>query len=86
MEVYSKIYLMIDTHGNKTSVTVEEASDNAQVCGMVDENGEKVHFESEAYHIDTFCQKYNIKLKMIERKEDFDALWNGKEIFYDNSK
>ena len=86
MKVYSKIYLMIDTHGNKTSAVVEDASDTTQVCGMFDKKGEPTYFESEAYHISTFCEKHGIHLKIIEREEDFDILWNGKEIIYDNKK
>lgn len=77
MEVTTRIYLMKDSHGNKTSVTVEEDSDNAQVCGMLNKAGEKVYFESEAYHISSFCDENNIELKVINQTFDFDTLWNG---------
>lgn len=71
---------MKDSHGNKTSVTVEEGSDTAQVCGMLNKDGEKVYFESEAYHIYNFCDENNIELKIIEQKFDFDTLWNDTNI------
>lgn len=77
MEVTTRIYLMKDSHGNKTSVTVEEGCDNAQVCGMLNKAGEKVYFESEAYHISSFCDENNIELKVIDRTDDFETLWNG---------
>ena len=77
MEVTTKIYLMKDSHGNKTSVTVEEGSCSAQVCGMLNKDGEKVYFESEAYHISSFCDENNIELKVVDQKFDFDTLWNG---------
>lgn len=77
MVVTTRIYLMKDSHGNKASVTVEEGSDNAQVCGMLNKAGEKVYFESEAYHISSFCDENNIELKVIDRTDDFETLWNG---------
>jgi hypothetical protein len=77
MEVTTRIYLMKDSHGNKTSVTVEEGSCSAQVCGMLNKDGEKVYFESEAYHISSFCDENNIELKVVDQKFDFDTLWNG---------
>ncbi len=76
-KVTTKIYLMIDSHGNKASVTVEESCDNAQVCGMLNKEGEKVYFESDAYHIPTFCNDNDIQLKVIDRSEDFDSLWGS---------
>ncbi len=77
MEVSTRIYLMKDSQGNKTSVTVEEACDTALICGMKDKEGKALYFESEAYHISSFCNDNDIDLKVIDRKEDFDTLWNS---------
>lgn len=78
MEVTTRIYLMKDSQGNKASVTVEEDCDTAQICGMKDKEGKDLYFESNAYHISTFCNDNNIELKVIDRKDDFDTLWNEK--------
>lgn len=78
MEVTTRIYLMKDSQGNKASVTVEEGCDTAQICGMKDKEGKDLYFESDAYHISTFCNDNDIELKVIDRKDDFDTLWNEK--------
>jgi hypothetical protein len=80
MEVTTRIYLMKDSHGNKASVTVEEGCDGAQICGLKNKDGRVVYFESEAYHISTFCGENNIELKVIDQMYDFDTLWNGTNI------
>ncbi len=77
MEVRTTIYLMKDSQGNKTSVTVEESCNDAQICGMRNKENEKVYFESDAYHIHSFCKDNDIELKVINRKEDFDTLWGN---------
>lgn len=76
MVVTTRIYLMKDSEGNKTSVTVEEGADYAQVCGMKNKEGKSLYFESEAYNIISFCDENGIELKVIDREEDFDTLWN----------
>lgn len=76
MEVTTRIYLMKDSQGNKASVTVEEGCKTAQICGLKGKEGQDAHFESEAYHISTFCNDNDIQLKVIDRKDDFDTLWN----------
>jgi hypothetical protein len=83
MEVTTRIYLMKDSHGNKASVTVEQSCDTAQICGLKNKVGDDVHFESDAYHISTFCNENDIELKVIDRTEGFDDLWtdiNKKEL------
>ncbi len=76
MKVTTKIYLMKDSKGNKSSVVVQDSSNYAQVCGMQDKDGISLHFESEAYHISTFCHDNDIELKIIDTEDDFDDLWN----------
>jgi hypothetical protein len=75
--VYSKTYLFIDSHGNKTSATCEDASDTVQVCGMKDKEGKDAYFESDAYHLDSFARENDLQMKIITREEDFDTLWNN---------
>jgi azurin len=76
MEVTTRIYLMKDSQGNKASVTVEEDCNMAQICGMKNKENESIYFESDAYHIHSFCKHNDIELKVIGRKYDFDTLWN----------
>ncbi len=73
--VYIKIYLVKDSHGNTASATCEEGSDTVQICGMKDKSGTTQYFESEGYHLSSFCDEHGFELRVIERKEDFDALW-----------
>jgi len=77
MSVKTKIYLMIDSHGNRESITVESSSDTGQINCLKDQNGKNVYFEAECYHISKFCMENDIKLKEIDRKEDFDTLWEN---------
>ena len=79
MKVKTRIYLLKDSHGKKASVTVQEGCDIAQICGMKNKEGKLVYFESDAYHISTFCHENDIELKVIERSEDFDSLWNEQQ-------
>ena len=76
MKVTTKIYLMKDSEGNKESVIVQDSSNCAQVFGMKDKEGKSLHFESEAYHISTFCHDNDIELKIIDTEDNFDDLWN----------
>ncbi len=73
--VHSKIYLLVDSQGNKSAAVVEGSSDTAQICGLVNKDGEQLHFESSAYHISQFCYDNDIQLKIISRQEKFDELW-----------
>ncbi len=77
-KVTTKIYLLKDSHGNKTSAVCEEGCDTVQVCGMLNKAGDKTYFESEGYHLDSFCRNNDIQIKIIEREENFDDLWNSK--------
>lgn len=66
---------MVDSHGKKTSAVVQDSSEVIQVSGLSDADWNPVHFESEAYHVSTFCDEHKITLKTIEREENFDDLW-----------
>lgn len=73
--VYSRIYLIMDSHGNKAYATCEEGADGVQICGLLDKNYERAYFESEAYHLDVWCEEIGATKKVIYREEDFDTLW-----------
>ncbi len=74
-KVSYRIYLMVDSHGNKTFAISEESCTTIQVCNMHNKAGEVQYFEAEAYHVDSFCRDNDIELKIINREEDFDSLW-----------
>lgn len=74
-KVTSKIYLVKDSHGNTYSAVCNESADTIQICGMRDVNNAPVYFESEGYHLDSFCWLHGIELKIVDRVEDFNTLW-----------
>lgn len=80
MKVNIKFYLMIDSFGNKASVTIDEDCDIVLVNGLKLKNGENAYFESDAYHIPNWCNENNITWKYIKREIDFDDLWNSKKF------
>lgn len=71
------IFLLKDKHGNNWSVTVNDSSDQAQICGLKDKSGKKVYFESDAYHISTWAKENDIEFKKIIKQEDFNSLWDN---------
>lgn len=84
-----KIYMMIDAHGNKTAVVVNDSSDSAHVCGMKSPGGELLHFERDAYHLPTWCAENEIELRIVDRSEPFAELWDsvlqfevGERVYY----
>lgn len=79
--VKTKIYLMIDGHGNRTAVVVEDSSAAAMVCGLRGRDNELLHFESDAYHIPTWCSEHNIELRVITREQSFAHLWDESQVY-----
>lgn len=75
-KVTTKIYLMKDSQGNETYAVAEDGSNTVQACGMKNKENKDVYFESEAYHLDSFCRDNDIELKVMVREEDFDKLWD----------
>ena len=71
-----KIYLLIDSHGEKTAVVTEDSSETVQVCGMKNPSGELLYFEAEAYHIETFCADNGIELRVVNNSIDFATTWD----------
>lgn len=76
MKVHVNIYLVKDSFGNQCSATCEDGSDIIQICEMLDQSGKDLYFESEAYHLNTWCNDYDLELKKVEDIHSFDTLWN----------
>jgi len=76
-KITTRIYLFKDMHGNISSSTVEGSTYTIQVGGLLNKEYESVYFESEAYHVDEFCSLNNIEMKIIDRVDDFESLWNS---------
>lgn len=70
MRISYKIYVVTDVHGHKDAAVVNEDNDNVMICGMLNPSGDKVYFESEAYHLGTWCDGHGLELRMIKRMED----------------
>jgi len=76
MEVLTRIYLVKDSFGKKVYASCEDCSDTIQISGLQNKDGKPVYFESEAYHLSTFCWEHKLELKVIRHTYDFDDLWN----------
>lgn len=79
--ITSKIYLMADSHGNRTSVVVADSSDSAMVSGLRGRENESLHFESEAYHLPNWCIENGIELRVVTRSEKFADLWDASQVY-----
>lgn len=44
-------YRITDSHENTWTDVVSETNNTVQVYGILDETGQSLHFESEAYHL-----------------------------------
>lgn len=75
MEIESRIYLCVDSHGNKAYAVCGDSSDTVQICGMKTPLGGSIYFESEAYHLSTWCAENSIQLQVTTRTEKFSDLW-----------
>ena len=76
MKVTSLIYLVKDLHGNLEYASCGESCDIVQICTLKDKSGNKVYFESDAYHLHRWCKENDLELKVIEKEFDFEQLWN----------
>lgn len=80
MKVCSIIYLVEDGFGQKAFASCEESSDIIQIngfeLGLQSGSKKTVYFESEAYHLEEWCRRNDLKYKCVEKIYDFDQLWN----------
>lgn len=75
-EIKYTLYLLKDSFGNKVFVVSEDPSDTVGSFTLKDTNGNEHSFESQTYHLQSYCDEHGIDLKRIEREESFDALWS----------
>ena len=78
-KVQTVIYLIKDTFGNKYCTSCEYETDEVYVSQLSNKDGEMLFFESEAYHLQKFCDDNDLELKTIINHYDFDTLWNDKK-------
>jgi hypothetical protein len=63
------VYVVTDSFGNKTAVVSEEPCDCVHVCGMRGFNGQDIFFETEAYHLDKWCENNGLILEIRKKSE-----------------
>lgn len=76
-----KIYLMVDSHGNKAFVACNSTSEDVLVHGLRGVDNELLHFETEAYHLSAWCYVNKISLRVIDRSEKFIEMWDTPQNF-----
>jgi hypothetical protein len=77
MKVYTSTYLLKDSHGNKAYAVCDDSSATVQICGLKDEKGNDLYFESEAYHLHSYFSDFKVEIKKIEASGDFDIMFNN---------
>lgn len=76
MKVNYEIYLFVDSWGNKTFKVIEDSTKDINLSGvLMNQKFELVSFDSEAYHLGTFCEENKITMKILSREEDFDEIY-----------
>jgi hypothetical protein len=73
MKVTTQIYLVIDGQNQKHFASCGESGDTIQIVAK-DNNGKLQYFESDAYHLATWCKDNNFQYKEITMTYDFDKL------------
>lgn len=58
VNVECTVWLVRDSFGNEATGVVEETCDTVQVCGMVGKEGGHEYFESECYHLESWCKEH----------------------------
>jgi len=61
IDVKATVIGVSDRHGNYDTVVVNDMSDTVQICGLMDNDGDYVFFESEAYHIQKWANEHGLK-------------------------
>lgn len=76
-----KIYLMTDRHGNKAFAVCGDTSEDVLVFGLRGADNESLQFESAAYRLSAWCYANKISLRVVDRSENFMALWDAPQNF-----
>jgi len=71
VQVQYKIYVVKDSFKNTYSVVTDEDCNDVQICGMFRDDGEKLYFESEAYHLEQWCRENKLDLRVFHKQETF---------------
>lgn len=66
MKITYLIYIVSDSHGTKAATVANEASDTVQICGMCDTDDKPLYFESDAYHLPSWCIEHGLNFNKIE--------------------
>jgi hypothetical protein len=70
MKFNYEIYVVTDSYNNKYAVVANEPADDVQISGMKNHLGERIYFESEAYHLNKWCEENGLNLNIIEMEVD----------------
>lgn len=62
INVECTVWLVRDSFGNKQSGVIEETCDTVQVSELLGKDGIHEYFESEFYHLSTFCKEHEMSL------------------------
>lgn len=61
------VHVVWDAFGNTNYTVVEDPSNITQLCGLRAANGDPVYFESDAYHIPSWCREHGLGHRFEER-------------------
>jgi len=56
-----------DSHGTWDTSVCNEMADDVQICGMCDKDGKSLYFESDAYHLERWCNENNLWYRHEEK-------------------
>ena len=70
------IYLVRDGFGQETYACCEDGSNIIQIYGMQNSGEETRYFESEAYHLEGWCEVNSFEYKEIKKTYTFEELWD----------
>ncbi len=72
MKATALIYIVEDMHGNQGWAVVAEACDSIQISGMKDSENKPQWFESDAYHLSTWCGEHGFNIWCSEKEYDIE--------------
>lgn len=77
MEIDYTIYLVRDTHGHQDYAVALDGADTIQICGMKDADSQPLYFESEVYHLSSWCNDNDLQFHSFKEQRDFDTVWKS---------